>query len=51
MHTTTYTLCAKLIRLGKTEGLADKIDIYHLNNRITDDEYNELTAMLRGNEE
>lgn len=51
MHTTTYTLCVKLIRLGKTVGLAEKIDVYHLNDRITDEEYSELMAMLRGNAE
>lgn len=47
MHSTTYTLCLKLIRLGKTDGLEEKIDVYFANNRISEAEYNELMAMIR----
>ena len=46
MHTTTYTLCVRLIRVGKTEGLKDKIDVYFAAERITAEEYRELMEML-----
>ena len=46
-HTSTYTLCLKLIQRGKVEGLAEKIDVYYANNRITESEYEELMSMLQ----
>ena len=49
MHTTTYTLCVKLIRIGKTDGLEEKLDVYFANNRITAEEYEELMDMLHQN--
>lgn len=45
-HSTTYTLCIKLINAGKTEGLADKVDIYFANNRISEEEYEEIMSYL-----
>ena len=42
-----YELCKKLIALGKTEGLEDKLDVYLLNNRITSEQYNELIVLIR----
>ena len=27
MHTTTYNLCMKLIKIGKTDGLMEKVDV------------------------
>lgn len=41
-----YNLCKKLINLGKTDGLQAKLDVYLANDRLTTDEYNELTGML-----
>ena len=41
-----YNLCKKLIILGKTDGLQQKIDIYYANNRLSDEEYTELCEML-----
>lgn len=41
-----YNLCKKLIDLGKTDGLQAKLDVYLANDRLTTDEYNELTGML-----
>ena len=49
MHTTTYTLCLKLIRLGKIDGMEEKLDVYYANNRITAEEYEELMNMLHQN--
>ena len=46
MHTTTYNLCMKLIAIGKTDGLMEKVDVYYLANRITEDEYKELASIL-----
>lgn len=43
-----YTLCKRLIALGRTEGLADKIDVYYAANRLTTEQYRELIAMLEG---
>lgn len=46
MHTTTYNLCMKLIKIGKTDGLMEKVDVYYLANRLTEDEYKELASIL-----
>ena len=46
MHTTTYNLCMKLIAIGKTDGLMEKVDVYYLANRLTEDEYKELASIL-----
>lgn len=46
MHTTTYKLVMKLINAGKTEGLADKVDVYYAAGRITAEEYEELMGIL-----
>ena len=40
-----YNLCKQLIALGKTQGLQEKMDAYLANDRLTVEEYNELTAM------
>lgn len=45
-----YTLCKKLIALGKTEGLADKIDVYFAAGRLTAEQYEELIGLLTNNE-
>lgn len=36
----------KLIERGQTEGLAEKIDIFFAVGKLTEAEYNELSAML-----
>lgn len=47
----TYRICKRLIDIktfdeeSKAE-LLSKIDIFLLNNRITEEEYNELTGLL-----
>jgi hypothetical protein len=46
---TTYTLCKKVIENGAYKNEEDmllKLDVFLLNNRITQAEYNELVAML-----
>lgn len=41
-----YTLCKKLIALGRTDGLADKLDVYFAAGRLTEAEYKELMGLL-----
>lgn len=43
---TTYDMCIRLIKLGKLEGLSEKIDVYYMNNRLTTEEYNDLMGRL-----
>lgn len=47
MKSYTYNLCLILIKGNKIEDLADKIDVYFANNRITKEEYSELMTMLQ----
>lgn len=45
----TYTYCKKVITnktYGTKEEMLAKMDIFLLNNRITEAQYNELTAIL-----
>ena len=45
----TYVYCKKIIENKSYESVEDmqlKLDVFLLNNRITQDNYNELTAML-----
>lgn len=39
-------LCVLLIKRGRTDGLAEKMDAYLAADRLTVDEYAELTEML-----
>lgn len=41
-----YRTLVALIRKGRTEGLAEKIDIFYAVGKITDEQYMELTDML-----
>lgn len=50
MHTSIYNLCMKLIAIGKTDGLMEKVDVYYLANRLTEDEYKELASILNPSE-
>lgn len=45
----TYIFCKKIIESGKygsKEEMLLKLDVFLLNNRITQNEYNELVALL-----
>ncbi len=37
-----------LIEKGRTDGLAEKIDIFYAAGKLTETEYTELVAMLAG---
>lgn len=43
---TTYTLCKRLIELGLIDGLQMKLDTFYAMNRLTMEEYTELSAAL-----
>lgn len=45
----TYKLCLTVINkgtYGTKEEMKNKLDVFLLNNRITQEEYNELVALL-----
>lgn len=42
----TYLLCKRLIAIGLTAGLQDKLDTFFAMNRLSMEEYTELTAAL-----
>lgn len=43
-----YKVVKRLIALGRTDGLAEKVDVYFLSGRITREEYQELMNLLEG---
>lgn len=42
----TFNLCNKLIDIGKGDLVDANIDLYKLNNRLTDEEYTNLMTRL-----
>lgn len=44
----TYTYCKRIITGGNYDGtdILDKLDVFLLNNRITDAQYNELVGLV-----
>ena len=42
----TFDLCKKLIDIGKGDVVNANIDIYLANNRLTEQEYTDLMALL-----
>lgn len=42
-----YKVLKRLIERGATDGLAEKVDIFYAAGKITDDQYSELSAMLK----
>ena len=41
-----YRVLKRMIEKGQTDGLAEKIDVFFATDKLTESEYNELTAML-----
>ena len=41
-----YRTLKRMIERGQTDGLAEKIDIFFATDKLTKEEYNELTALL-----
>lgn len=44
---TVFNLCKKLIEKNKTEGLQEKMDVYLACDRLTSEQYKELSDMLK----
>lgn len=42
-----YRTLKRLIELGRTDGLEEKIDIFFAAGKITEDQYNELVESLK----
>ena len=43
-----YRTLKRMIERGNTEGMTEKLDIFFAANKLTEAEYQELTAMLEG---
>lgn len=43
---TVYALCILLIKRGRTAGLQEKLDAYLAADRLTVDEYSELSGRI-----
>lgn len=41
-----YRTLKRMIERGQTEGMTEKLDIFYAADRISREEYEELTAML-----
>lgn len=41
-----YAICKLLIRLGRTAGLQEKVNMFFACGQLTDEEYAELTNIL-----
>ena len=44
----SYKLAKYLIQRGRTTGMADRLGVLFLGGAITEEQYNELAAMLPG---
>ena len=44
--TSVFNLCKLLIQKGRTDGLQEKMDVYLAADRLTTEEYSELSALL-----
>ena len=42
-----YRTLKRLIELGRTEGLEEKIDVFYAAGKLTEEQYNELIEMLK----
>lgn len=41
-----YRTLKRMVERGQTEGLSEKVDIFFAVNKLTEEEYTELTVML-----
>lgn len=41
-----YRTIIRVIESGNTEGLSEKLDVFFLNNRLTEDEYKKLLDLI-----
>lgn len=45
-----YRTLKRMIERGQTDGIEEKIDVFYAAGKLTDEEYNELMAMLHKDE-
>lgn len=45
-----YRMLKRLIELGRTEGLEERIDVFFAAGKITEDQYNALNELLKKQE-
>lgn len=41
-----YRVLKRMIERGQTEGMAEKLDVFYAADKITQEQYTELTAMM-----
>lgn len=41
-----YNICKRMIERGQTAGMSKKLDIFYAANKLTDNQYTELTELL-----
>lgn len=46
-----YHTCKRMIERGSIEGMSTKLDVFYAASKLTDDEYNELTAQLEAKQQ
>nr|DAU44090.1 MAG TPA: hypothetical protein [Caudoviricetes sp.] len=44
--TVLYNTCKRMIERGALDGMSTKLDVFYAANKLTKDEYTELTALL-----
>ncbi len=45
-----YRTLKRLIELGRTEGLEEKIDVFYAAGKLTEEQYSELIELLKKQE-
>lgn len=43
-----YKLCKRLIETNRADKMQEKLDVFLVNDRLTAEEYTELTGLLKG---
>lgn len=46
-----YRTCKRMIERGNLEGMSTKLDVFYAAGKLTDDEYQELTAQLEAKQQ
>ena len=41
-----YRVLKRMIERGQTEGMQEKLDVFYATDKITEEQYKELTGML-----
>ena len=46
-----YRTCKRMIERGNLEGMSTKLDVFYAAGKLTDDEYQKLTAQLEAKQQ